>query len=208
MGGYGSGRTGGRPTYERTDSYRLSAQMLRSIPHRVGCTASGSFTWSCDGDPVFQVDYFLDATHPNFPFINLTHPIRTDDEREHTYRVSLTSTPMRFGGRRWWWLCPRTGSRAFVLYLPNGGYEFWSHAAYRLGYACQRETTTDRLMRRARKLNRALGGEGGAIGDQPPGKPKWMRWKTWERKYREWDEADRRADYMWATEAARRFGLL
>ena len=207
MGGYGSGRQGGRPTSEACGSYVLSAKALRSIPHGVPCTAKGTWTWSREHHDDFAVDYVLDTTRPQFPFFELTHVIRSHDERSETYRIYLTSTPTRFGGRRWWWLCPRSHSRSFKLILPRGGHQFWARTTYGLGYACQRETKADRLMRRARKLNRALGGEGGAIGDPPPGKPKWMRWKTWEQKYSEWEAADERADQLWAAEAMRRFSL-
>src|ERR1700735_4962792 len=52
--------------------------------------------------------------------------------------------------------------------------------AYRLGYPSQRESPRDRSITRAFKLRGRLNGEGG-IGDYIP-KPKWMRWKTYERE--------------------------
>jgi hypothetical protein len=54
--------------------------------------------------------------------------------------------------------------------------------AYNLGYACQRENRFGRLQRRAAMLNRGLGGEGWATWSDPPPKPKWMRWRTYEKK--------------------------
>jgi hypothetical protein len=204
MGGYGSGRTGGNVTAEGTASYVISAKRLRGIPHGVACTGRGRWTWA-DG---FVVDYKMDASRPQFPFFELTHPIRAHDERAITYQIYLTSSPTRFNGRRWWWLCPRSGSRAFKLFLPNGGHKFWSRGAYSLGYACQRETSVDRLMRKARKMHKALGGDGYEIGtgDDPPFKPKWMRWKTYERKLAAWVSADTRADQIWSYEMIRKFG--
>jgi hypothetical protein len=83
------------------------------------------------------------------------------------------------------------------LYLPNGGWYFWSRRAYGLAYACQRETLVDRRMRKARKLSYALGGDGDM--DMPPQKPKWMRWNTYERKLAAWEEA--------AVDAETLFGL-
>jgi len=199
MGGYNSGRSGGSPTYESTWTYKLSAKLLQKIPHGVACSGSGKLTWD-DGD--FEVRYVLDATNVSRPVFRVTHAIRNEDEREITYEIYLESSPTRFGGRRWWWICPRTGKRAFKLYLPNGGHRFLSRHVYRLGYACQRETPVDRMMRKARKLHRALGGHGEAIGDEDaPPKPKWMRWNTYERKAEQWREADRRADNAWAVGA-------
>ena len=50
----------------------------------------------------------------------------------------LETTPQTFGGRRWWFVCPRTGVRAAKLHLPNGAFTFASRLAYRLAYARDR----------------------------------------------------------------------
>lgn len=71
--------------------------------------------------------------------------------------------------------CPGTGRLAAKLLLPLGGLRFLGREAYGLGYACQRETRSSRVMHKARKLHRALGGDGIALGRDPPVKPKGMR---------------------------------
>jgi hypothetical protein len=91
------------------------------------------------------------------------------------YWVGLATTPQPFDGRRWWWVCPRTGERVSKLYLPPGALTFASRRAYRLAYRSQRETPHDRAIRRAFKLHHRLGATGG-IGDPIP-KPKSMRWE-------------------------------
>jgi hypothetical protein len=58
-----------------------------------------------------------------------------------------------------------------------------SPRAYRLAYACQREPAHDRALRRAFRLRGKLEAEGG-IGEHVP-KPKWMRWRTYDRKLEE-----------------------
>lgn len=88
----------------------------------------------------------------------------------------------------------RTGRRTTKLFLPNGGRHFWSRQAYCLGYACQREERADRLRRRAAKLNRQLGGEGWDAWETRPVKPKWMRWRIYERKLKVWEEAVEKAN--------------
>src|SRR5713226_3182955 len=108
-----------------------------------------------------------------------------------------------YGGRRWWFQCPRTGRRTTKLYLPNGGRHFWSRQAYGLGYASQREGRFDRLQRRAAMLNRQLGGKGWATWESPPSKPKWMRWRTYERKYEGWRRVVERADAEFTIKAMR-----
>lgn len=202
MGGYGSGRTGGTCTAEGTASYVLTAKMLKSLPHLTSCTAEGTWRWS-DG---FTLSYLIDARNPNFPILRLTHETRDGAEESTTYEVRLTSMPTSFNGRRWWFECPSVRSRIFKLYLPNGGRRFLSRRAYRLGYACQRETRVDRLMRKARKLHRALGGHGEEIGDGwVPPKPKGMRWRTYEKKVEKWQAADAAAENAWALGALRFF---
>jgi hypothetical protein len=100
---------------------------------------------------------------------SLEPPSQERDEQEGDRivgdHIRLLWTVPTFGGRRWWFQCPRTGRRTTKLYLPNGGSHFWSRKAYGLGYACQREGRFDRLQRRAAMLNRQLGGKG---------------WATWE----------------------------
>jgi hypothetical protein len=59
-------------------------------------------------------------------------------------------------------------------------------------YACQREDRFGRLQRRAAMLNRQLGGDGWAGWDSPPIKPKWMRWRTYERRYNAGSERSRK----------------
>jgi hypothetical protein len=108
-----------------------------------------------------------------------------------------------YGGRRWWFLCPRTYRKTTKLYLPNGGWHFWSRQAYGLGYACQRDDRFGRLQRRAATLNRQLGGEGWSTWDTPPTKPKWMRWRTYEQKYQRWERVVEKADAEFAVRAAR-----
>ena len=114
------------------------------------------------------------------------------ERRESDYWIQLETTPQPFGGRRWWFVCPRTGRRAAKLYLPNGAFTFASREAYGLAYRSQRETTQDRALRRAFKLRGKLGSDGG-IGDFIS-KPKWMRWPTYDRKLEEVADAEEVVD--------------
>ncbi len=200
MGGYGSGRGGGTATAEGCNSYTLSAKTLRRMPHNVPevqeAIGRGSITFS-DG---FTVKYVA-TVKPGERYIELTHETRDGNEREITYRVNLLETPCPLGGYRWWFSCPFKSRRAFMLFLPAGASRFASRSAYRLGYACQRETRFDRLTRKARKLHRQLGGDW--HDDDYPPKPKWQRWRTYERKMAALQRADQRADDAWGVGAMR-----
>jgi hypothetical protein len=52
-------------------------------------------------------------------------------------------------------------------------------------------------------LNRQLGGKGWSTWADPPAKPKWMRWRTYDRKIAEWEQAVARANIEWTCGAAR-----
>jgi hypothetical protein len=76
--------------------------------------------------------------------------VQTNKQYAHLYiRITLTTRPQPFGGRRWFFICPRTSENAMKLHLPSGAYTFASRKAYRLGYRSQRETPRDRSLSRA-----------------------------------------------------------
>ena len=202
MGGFGSGRHGGTVTAEGTASYIIAANSLTRARLQMGHCATGTLHF---GEERFAVEAKVDTTDPSDPFIELTHQTRDDREGDRIVRdrIRLIWTVPTYGGRRWWFRCPRTYCKTTKLYLPNGGWHFWSRQAYGLGYACQREGRFDRLQRRAAMLNRQLGGEGWGSWDSPPPKPKWMRWRTYERKYEIWERAVEEANDEFTVRAAR-----
>jgi hypothetical protein len=202
MGGFGSGRYGGTVTVEGTASYIIAANSLTRGRLQMGQRAAGTLHF---GEERFAVEVKVDTTDPSDPFIELTHQTRDDREGDRIVRdrVRLIWTVPTYGGRRWWFQCPRTYRKTTKLFLPNGGWHFWSRQAYGLGYACQREDRFSRLQRRAAKLSRQLGGEGWSSWDDPPRKPKWMRWRTYERKYERWERVVEKANEEFGIRAAR-----
>jgi hypothetical protein len=191
MGGYGSGRSGGRPTTDNGLTLSLS-KLMRDRLFRPGCAWGGSIVWTytSTGERIGSIGYEAhlrqDAGRVRLKYTTT----RYDGEKHDSdYWIQLETTPQPLGGRRWWFVCPRTGRRATKLYLPNGALTFASRQAYRLAYRSQRETPYDRALRRAFKLRDQLGADGG-IGDFVP-KPKWMRMRTYDRKLEEiWQAED------------------
>jgi hypothetical protein len=208
MGGFGSGRYGGRPTAEATQSYVISMARLTRAGIGPGLFGKATIPY---GEEQFLVELTID-TRGGAGFIDFAHETRdTSDPQPISYRIYLNWTRPHYGGRRYWFCCPRTGRLAAKLFLPLGGHRFLSRGAYRLGYACQRETRSDRLMRKSRKLHRALGGHGEALDGDIPEKPKGMHWRTYERKVAEWMAAEQRADEAWLLASAplfRRLGIV
>ena len=209
MGGYGSGRQGGRPTIEGCQSLKLvinrgmrpGAEALRrhGPPEDAEVQAGFDVTWTEDdaAEPLAGVQVTL-ACSGDCATASLRFDIdhlggRTGPQAQ---RVDIVSTPCRYGGRRWWWLCPRTGRRCGKLYLPNGGPLFLGRTAYRLAYASQGHSALDRSHDRLRRLHRKLGGQYGCFDDPLPDKPKGMRWRTYERLVAEWEDTSGRHDDM------------
>jgi hypothetical protein len=93
----------------------------------------------------------------------------TDEELKIDDKIFLEWSRPHFGGRRWWFVCPRRNQPVRKLCLPLGGRHFWSRRGYRLGYASQRESWHDRAYRRVRKLSLRLGGD--PADDSYPDKP-------------------------------------
>ena len=90
------------------------------------------------------------------------------------------------------------GRRLAILY---GGGIFACRYCHRLAYASSREDMSDRTMRRADRLRERLGwGIANGHGD----KPKWMRWRTFERLTEQHDQLVAQS----FSPLASRFGLL
>ncbi|WP_156906190.1 hypothetical protein [Novosphingobium acidiphilum] len=75
--------------------------------------------------------------------------------------IPLCYTVPRYGGKRWWIICPYLHCRVGNLYLPIGGDRFACRKAWGLGYQSQRIAPSERpleaLFRLQRKLNCPLG---------------------------------------------------
>src|SRR5690348_856700 len=137
MGGMGSGRYGGRPTAEATQSYVLTMASLTRAG--IGPGLWGKVSYPFGGGEV-PVELTIDTRGESPGFIDFAHETRdTRDPQPIGYRVWLNWWRPHYGGRRYWFCCPGTGEWACKLFLPLGGHRFMSRTAYRLGYACQRE---------------------------------------------------------------------
>jgi hypothetical protein len=201
VGGYGSGRTGGRPTVE--SALRLDiGSMMRWGVIRPGAHLKGEMALQFYDDEL-AIKFESRVRDPWDSWLRLQYEIYdywTGDLHHIDDRFFLTATRPPFGGLRWWFVCPRLNRRVRKLYLPLGGRHFRSQRAYRLPYSSQRETVHDRAMRRARKLCQRLGGD--PADDTYPNKPKRMRWRTYNRLMDELVAADGVADERLLTLAA------
>ena len=93
--------------------------------------------------------------------------------------MRIVRTPCNLGGSRAWFICPAVGCGRRVAILYGGGI-FACRRCYRLAYASSREDACDRATRRADRLRARLDWEPGILNGGGE-KPKWMRWRTFER---------------------------
>ncbi|ALL13038.1 hypothetical protein [Caulobacter henricii] len=117
------------------------------------------------------------------------------DPREQTIR--LVSQAMRYGGRRYYFICPKQGRRCEVM--PSVGGVFASRQAHRLTYQSQSNDQIDRMRDRARRLEKRLWPD--------KGKPR-PRGLNRERLLYAWDLADAAFERMMAATINRRWGHL
>jgi hypothetical protein len=183
MGGTGSGNYGGRPTVE--DALKLDLhRLIRTGSFQPGARVTGSLTWTdpYSGKQTASIGYeaHMSGEHGWVRLRYTTTNHWNGEKTHHDYTVQLATTPQPFGGRRWWWVCPRRGDLVSKLYKPAGNGIFASRKAHRLAYRCQRQSPYDRAISQAFKHRRRLGADGG-IGD-PIDKPHGMRWATFDRK--------------------------
>jgi hypothetical protein len=164
MGGFGSGRRP-QPAGERKtvvhDCLCIDINRLDNAVH-LSTVASCSGIYRCS-DPsghIFEAMFDVDAAGPSGPWVRLSYSLSTSstrDEQPCKYRVCLTTTPQRLGGRGWWFICPlivrgqRCKRRVGKLYLPPGRKYFGCRQCYGLTYRSSQES------HRLDNMNRAMG---------------------------------------------------
>ena len=141
MGGYGSGRQGGHVTIGSCGSCRLSTADLRvllrsPIGGRSYLRYRVDDTYMTVGLEVF----------PHHGYLRLRHPTRAQTGPEHEDTIRLVTTIFGFGGHRRWFICPVSGRRCAVLWLPRGAYRFGSAAGYGQFFDINRITLTNSVM--------------------------------------------------------------
>jgi hypothetical protein len=207
MGGLGSGRIAEQPTLEACDTLALNVNKvmrcvwtalrksgLLPLPPDAELTTS-TFPWgwmrpeSTEPWAVVMLQLKLGGVAGTAQFVyDIKHLSCATGPQDYT--VHLLTTPCRFGGVRWWWVCPQTSRRVSKLCLPNGGTKFLSRGpgGYQLAYASQREDEYGRAHRRGRRIRRRLGGVHTDARSPVPEKPPRMRQATYARLQRQlWD---------------------
>jgi hypothetical protein len=130
-----------------------------------GVYLSGSCCWYRDAgqkEQVAALGFEVNTLDPAFPWVRLSYTI-TATQEDLNYRVGLTTTRPRFGGLRWWFVCPLVvrgrpcGRRIGKLYLPPRSRYFGCRHCYDLTYtSCQEHDKRVDWLRKNPKALRLL----------------------------------------------------
>jgi hypothetical protein len=190
MGGLNSGRRRTRNRGAVHATCRVDLRYLRRVGAlREGHWTAGEMRWSRSGEPCGSMAYSVVLTGPKRR-LDLTF---TFNGSPRAVSIDLEAVPMRFGGWRYYALCPVTGRRCVVL--PVVGGVVASRQAHRLTYATQSMDPLDRARERRDRLEATLNG-------------KRRRGRNRKRLTEAWVDAAVEFERMMDTEAMRRFGAL
>ena len=125
-------------------------------------------------------------------------------------RMTLVPRPRHFGGRQWYFVCPVTNRLASVLWKPSGATRFCSRQTWgrQVAYQSQFNDATNRAHAGQGRIKARLCSIGGLDPDDwdfPP-KPKWMRWRTYDRLEARYDNYEAILDYGCAALVAKLAG--
>jgi hypothetical protein len=197
MGGFSSGRYRTRNRGTVDAAIRLDLRVMRRLGFlRPGAITTGHLRWSwtATGEEKGSVSVTVNLSDPAAGFVVVRFRLDGDPRVQE---IRLVGKPMRYGGRRYYFECPRHFRRCEVLPLVGG--VFASRQAHRLAYTSQSLDRLSRLRERSSKLEKRLWPENGKR--RPRGQSRQGLLDAWER-------ADSAFENLFAVEALRRFGRL
>ena len=157
-------------------------EALGRLRGAAGAIASGHLTLVARATgEALHIRYVADLTDAANPHLRLT--FRAAGKQQEQV-ISLDATKPRYGGARYWFLCPVTGERVRCLYLTRDVDAFASRAVHGLSYRSQSENAFWRGVRHAQKIRTLLGGDPSIYSPFPP-RPRGMRKQRYERLKRE-----------------------
>jgi hypothetical protein len=114
MGGYGSGNWHKDTKVEVQNCRVLSCSWLLQnsyfdLDSSDGLKLGGITWFNILGDPIYNLSFVIGRESESEMVMTLS---------DTGQRVSLNSTPMRYGGVRWWFECPKCLNRCAKLYKP------------------------------------------------------------------------------------------
>ncbi len=150
-------RSTNRSTVDASLSMTVYA-LLRYAGIRRGQDGGSWMRWyrQPTGDTVGSIGFRIATSDPNAAHVRLIY--RANDTPVDD-RIPLVRTPCRFGGWRWWFICPYLGCRVGKLHLPSGTSRFASRRAWPLAYQSSRDDALQCAHSALRQLYGRLGAE-------------------------------------------------
>jgi hypothetical protein len=123
--------------------------------------------------------------------------------------IALVSRPRHFGEHQWFLVCPVTGGFATVLWRPPGASKFCSRQAWgrQVAYRSQFQDASDRAYSGKERIKARLIGDLDPEDWELPPKPKWMRWRSYNRYVERFDGYEERLDNAFIASVGKRLGL-
>ncbi|MEI7590824.1 MAG: hypothetical protein WCJ49_05885 [Deltaproteobacteria bacterium] len=171
MGGFNSGRQGGKKTTNQMNNLDIRrVQRAGRLKPGILCT----WSWTRNIDSVSSINMYVGDD-----VVTLSYRITDQfgESRNYSYPVMIEWTPCNYGGQRAWWVCPDCGRRVAVLF---GGRRYACRHCHDLAYKSTRTAPGSECYGRANKIREKLGWGGGVASPQG-NKPKWMHLKTYLR---------------------------
>jgi hypothetical protein len=134
---------------------------------KAGVHLRGSWSWSYRDGKENRISFEVDTLDLASPFVRLSYTstrARTEERESLDYAVELTTTQPRYGGLRWWFVCPLVvrgcpcERRVGKLYLRPGGRYFGCRICHDLTYhsAQTHDKRVDALRRNPELLDAIL----------------------------------------------------
>ena len=145
-----------------------------------GCVSGPSlisWTYTYSGEKIAQGLISGDLSQAPFGWLRIQ--VGTVDQKIQLVRLSR-----HFGGGQWYFLCPFENRHCSVVWFPNGARAFASRQTWgeQVAYSTQFHSRHNRALAKAQAIRARLGGPDWAgIDEFDPPKPKWMRWRTYNR---------------------------
>ena len=154
--------------------------LRRQGAHTIG--ASGRITWSRNGNDTGSIGYAVETEGIRLRY---TCTPRGGTPEHITELIALTTTQTRFGGFRYWFVCPSCARRCRLVY---GGARFRCRLCQDAKYQSQYDSAMSRCTTRRWKIRRWLKARSGSGRDWPlgldyglPPKPPRIHWATYDR---------------------------
>jgi hypothetical protein len=173
LGGFGSGRGVSASAKVLTSSLRCIDIRLWQREGLIRPGLPFFRIWSQGGQPTTQI-----KVKPSVDHLRVVRRFRSASgiTTEGESLISVAWTHCHLGGGRPWFLCPTPGCGRRVAVLYDCGSIACRHC-HRLAYPSQRESSSERALRKADRVRRQLNWEPWECSAHGA-KPKGMHWKT------------------------------